>query len=174
VDSNKGRNPRPSVRPTFVEDISILDASARMAPIGLQLYAADFLSAAKAAPPPDIPPFAPARTYLVCHALELALKAFLSLKGRSLKRLAGVKFRHDLESLLTKAEQNGLPTLVTLEEHHKFQIRRASSYYADKVFEYPAVFEAMRCYPEYPDTAVLISAAEILIPVLREPCLNAD
>ena len=99
----------------------------------------------------------------------LALKAFLSLKGCSLKRLAGGEFGHDLESLLSKAEQNGLAALVTLEEHHTFQIRRASSYYANKVFEYPAVFEAMRGYPEYPDSALLISAAERLIPVLREP-----
>jgi hypothetical protein len=57
---------------TFVESISILGVTARMAPIGLQIYAADFLAAAKAVPSPD-GPFAPARTYLACHAVELAL-----------------------------------------------------------------------------------------------------
>ena len=73
-------NKRSRVGKTFVENISICGLPARIFPLGFQMYAADFLAAAKTVPPPNVA-FAPARPYLVCHALELALKAFLSLKG---------------------------------------------------------------------------------------------
>ena len=63
-----------SVGPTFVENISVLCVTTRMAPLGLQMYAADFLSGAKAIQPSNVQ-FAPARPYLACHALELALMA---------------------------------------------------------------------------------------------------
>ena len=81
---------KASVGKTFVENISIFGLNARMAPLGLQMYAADFLAAAKAIQQPNVPPylacqppnvpFVPARPYLACHALELSLKALLSLK----------------------------------------------------------------------------------------------
>src|SRR5690349_16675963 len=97
-------------RHSKVEFVSIAGVTAHMGPLGLQTYAADFLSAAKEVAPPDIR-FSQARTFLVCHALELALKAFLSLKGYSLEKLAGGQFGHNLDELLTQAEQHGLSTL---------------------------------------------------------------
>src|SRR5271157_3055640 len=51
---------KASVGKTFVENISIFGLTARMAPLGLQMYAADFLAAAKAIQPPN-GPFAPDR-----------------------------------------------------------------------------------------------------------------
>jgi hypothetical protein len=158
---------------TFVENVSVLGASARIAPLGLQIYASDFLAAAKATPVPNVP-FAPARTYLVCHALELALKAFLCLKGYSLDKLADGEFYHDLTKILDGAERNGRREFVTWREDVTFQIRRASSYYSSKVFEYPAAGEALHAYPEAPDTNILIQAAETLVDALREPCLSAS
>jgi len=155
-----------------IENLSILGATARMGPVSLHMYAADFLSAARAAAPPEVP-FAPARTYLVCRVLELALKAFLSLKGRSLEQLAGGAFGHDLESLLAEAERHGLSTLVHLEKLQLAEIRRASTYYAEKVFEYPALGEAVFGYPKNPDTNLLLGAAEALVAALREPCLDS-
>ncbi len=158
---------------TRIESVSVAGATARIAPIGLQIFAADFLAGAKAIPPPDVP-FAPTQPYLVCHALELALKAFLSLKGYPLDNLAGGKFGHDLESLLDEAKRNGLDDFVKLEEDQKFQIVRASNYYASKAFEYPAVFELMRGNPEMPNTNILIDITETLVAALREPCIKAD
>ena len=173
---------KASVGKTFVENISIFGLNARMAPLGLQMYAADFLAAAKAIQQPNVPPylacqppnvpFAPARPYLACHALELALKAFLSLKEYSLDELADSKFRHNLVNLLDEAERNGLREFVKLEEDETFQIRRASNYYSEKVFEYPAIGEAPLGYFGSPDTNILINAAEALVGVLREPCLE--
>jgi len=105
--------------------------------------------------------------------LELALKAFLSVKGRSLAELAGGKFSHDLVNLLAEADKEGLTTLVTLKADQLDQLRKASSYYKGKVFEYPALFEAVRGFPEMPDIDLLFSAVKALVEVLREPCLNA-
>lgn len=156
---------------TRIESVSILGATARIAPIGLQIYAADFLAAAKAIPR-SVVPFAPAQPYFVCHALELALKAFLSLKGYQLDKLAGGAFGHDLENLLDEAEREGLGEFVRLGEDQTFQIRRASNYYSNKAFEYPAVLEALRCYPGMPDTNILVDIAGTLIAALREPCFN--
>jgi hypothetical protein len=104
--------------------------------------------------------------------LELALKALLALKGRSLLEL-GDQNSHDLKFLIEEAEKNDLGAPVTLEDQQRFQIIRASEYYGEKVFEYPAVSEAVRGYPKMPDTDVLIAAAGALIGPLKEPCLNA-
>lgn len=143
-----------------------------MGPVGLHWYAADFLSAAKAVPAPEVP-FAPARIYLICRALELSLKAFLSLKGRSLEQLAGGQFGHDLDNLLTQAENQGISNLVNLDSRQLAHIRFASTYYLEKVFEYPALAEATKAYPGNPDANLLLDAAEALVAALREPCLNA-
>ena len=138
---------------TFVEHISIFGLTARVAALALQTYAADFLAAAKAIPPPSVP-FAPARPYLACHALELALKAFLSLKGYSFDRLAGGEFSHRLANLIDEAEQNGLYDFVSLKEDETSQIRFASDYYSSKVFEYPAAGELLRVLPGMPDIKI--------------------
>ena len=91
-----------------------------MGPVSLHMYAANFLSAASAIETPVVP-FAPARTFLVCRALELALKAFLSLKRRRLEELAGGAFAHDLEKLLAEAERQGLGALLPLERSQRFE-----------------------------------------------------
>ena len=109
----------------------------------------------------------------MCHALELALKAFLSLKECPLDKLSGGEFGHDLENLLDEAERKGLDDLVILDERQKFQIRRASQYYSSKAFEYPAVVELMSGNPEMPSTIILIELTETLVAALREPCIKA-
>jgi hypothetical protein len=158
---------------TFFESISIFGLTAHMAPLGLQMYAADFLAAAKSLQPTNVD-FAPARSFLACHALELALKAFLSLKSKdySLDKLAERQFSHHIVNLLDEAERNGLYEFVNLKDVEKSQIRSASDYYSSKVFEYPAVSEALRGYPTRPNINIIIDAAETLVGALKEPCLN--
>jgi hypothetical protein len=106
--------------------------------------------------------------------LELALKAFLSLKRCSLTQLARGPFGHDLDGLVVEAEKRDLHALVKLETLARAEVIRASTNYFEKVFEYPAVSEAIYAYPELPDAAILFSAAETLIAGLREPCLTCD
>jgi hypothetical protein len=169
--SKQPRKSSRAQRHTQIEYISIFGATGYMAPLGLQFYADAFLVAAKDARAGT--GFAPARPYLVCHALELALKAFLSLKGRRMTELAGGEFGHDLPNLLDEAQKQKLADLVSLNESQLFQINRASVYYVEKVFEYPANDEALKAYPQMPDIELLIGAAEALVTALREPCLNA-
>ena len=62
---------------------------------------------------------------------------------------------------------------MKLEEDEKLQILRASDYYSSKVFEYPALGEALQAFHGHPDTNILIDAAEKLVSALQEPCLKA-
>lgn len=157
---------------TKIEKVSIVGVTVRMSPLALHMYAADFLSIAKGAALPAWK-LAPARTFLVCRTLELGLKAYLSLKKYSLEQLAGGALAHDLEALLAEAERHGLCSFVHFGDSQRIEIRRASVYYVEKVFEYPAVDEALRAYPKRPDTTLLIGAAEKLVAALHGPCLTS-
>jgi hypothetical protein len=162
------------IKKTHYEGISVLGATARPT-FAFHSYAADFLAAAKSAalPPPPNPylVFAPARPYLVCHALELALKAFLSLKGEHGVGELANKFQHDLKKLLDEAERLGLRADVAWwGDEQASQIGHASVYYSNKVFEYPALGEMLSGYSDMPDTNILIDLAEKLITALQEPC----
>ncbi len=156
-----------------IERISVGGITERMGPLALHLYAESYLSAARALPKPPAP-FDPVLPYLVCHAIELALKAFLSLRGEAMVRLAGGSFAHNLDSLLAKAVEVGLAKLVALPEAQRNAIRLATTYYTGKVFEYPAVGEALRAYPQMPPIEVLSDAAESLVESLRQPCREAS
>jgi hypothetical protein len=146
----------------------------RMGPALLHAYARDFLEAADAlAPPPAGVRFSPARQFLACRTLELVLKAFLSLRGVAMADMLD-SVGHDLGRLLDRAESLGLAELVKLESPYVDEIRRASTYYAAKVFEYPALGETVRGYPNLPSSPVLLDAARILVTALQQPCIEAD
>jgi len=51
--------------------------------------------------------WSPVDRFLACRSIELGLKAFLSLKGRALDELAEGVFGHDLDNLLTEADNEG-------------------------------------------------------------------
>ena len=152
-----------------VEYFSFAGLKTHMAPTGLHLYGVNYLEAAKIVPMVN-DRFAPARYLLICHSIELLLKAFLSINGRSLEELAA-KFGHDLWRLLLVANEHGLTSLVTLEPYQLDQIELASEYYAENVFEYPAIEESLRAYPRTPQIKPLIEAAELLAAALEKPCL---
>jgi hypothetical protein len=158
---------------TKIENISIVGIPARMGPITLFMYADSFLNAAQALPSPVFP-FEPARPYLVCHAVELGLKAFLSLRGVTMLELAEGSYGHNLMTILQKSDESGLDTLVPFTECHRAAIRLASTYYLGKVFEYPAIVEAMSGYPSMPPVDVLFDAAKVLVDSLRQPCREAN
>lgn len=155
-----------------IEHISICGITERMGPLGLYLYAESFLKAASSLPIPTVP-FEPVRPYLVCHAIELGLKAFLSLQGDTMLDLAVGSYGHNLDAILQKAEDKKIKTTIELSNEQCVAIRLASTYYAGKVFEYPAVGESMSCYPSMPPIDVLFNAATILVESLRQPCLEA-
>lgn len=169
------KHPRkPSTAKQFaeIERISILGHTERMGPLALELYAEMYLAAAEALPRPTVP-FEPVRPYLVCHAIELSLKAFLSLKGSAMVDLAGGQFGHKLSVILKEAEAADLLALVPLTAVHRKAITSAESYYAGKVFEYPAVGEAFSAYPSMPPLFALFEAAVLLTKSLATPCREA-
>lgn len=150
-----------------VENISVLGVQGRMGPLSLWMYANAYLRAAKVLPWAEVP-FEPVRHFLVCQSIELLLKASLSLNGAKLLELADGAYGHNLEALLEAAVKTGQPLAIATS--HCSEIRKAAKYYLEKVFQYPAVAEAMRGYPHLPDFAVLIEAAEILNADLEKPC----
>jgi hypothetical protein len=118
--------------------------------------------------------FAPARLFSVCRAIELALKAYLSIHGYFLEKLSNQPLAHSLSELLQAALKCGLLSDIHLDETQISEIERASPYYSEKVFEYPAIFEAVRGYPQCPDLNILLAAADALVTNLGTPCLEAS
>lgn len=155
-----------------VEKISIAGITERMGPLGLHMYAESFLSAAQALPKPKVP-FEPVRPYLVCHAIELVLKALLSLRGAAMVELADGPYGHNLDALLTKSIDANLAQFASLSKAQSSAIRLATTYYSGKVFEYPAVGEALSAYPQMPPVEALFEAAAALVGALRQPCREA-
>jgi hypothetical protein len=140
-----------------------------MGPIGLWVYANHFLGAAKALPEPTVR-FEPVRYYLICHSIELSLKAFLSLKGATMVELSDPDYGHKLQKILTDANKKSLQSTVSLSAEQLTEISKAEYYYKGKVFEYPAVGEAINSYPELPDSEILFSAATRLVESLEKLC----
>jgi HEPN domain-containing protein len=54
------------------------------------------------------PPQSWPRYFMLCHAVELALKAYLFYRGKTPKELKAPKIRHSLKELLTEATNAGL------------------------------------------------------------------
>jgi hypothetical protein len=104
--------------------------------------------------------------------LHTYAEAFQSLQGSTMLKLAE-RDGHNLETLLRNADEKGLTPLVALTEAQRAAIRQASVYYEGKVFEYPAVGEAMSGYPDMPALSLLFEVAAVLVESLRKPCQEA-
>jgi hypothetical protein len=168
----KKRKASAAKRFAEIERISIAGITERMGPLGLHMYAESYLLAARTLPKPSVP-FEPVRPYLLCHAVELALKAFLSLRGAAMVELAEGPYGHNLDSLLAKALEADLLAVAALTETECDAIRLANTYYSGKVFEYPAVGEALSAYPLMPPVDKLLEVASSLVESLRQPCRDA-
>jgi hypothetical protein len=156
-----------------VENISILGIVAPMAALSLHLYATAYLDAARSLPLTTVR-FEPVRSFLICHSIELALKAYLSIQGTKMIDMAGGAYGHNLDSILNAADEKNLVSLVNLTEIRRAEIRQASIYYAGKVFEYPAVGESLSAYPHKPRLNIIDEAAYILVSSLRQACIDAQ
>lgn len=152
-----------------VEYLAIGPIKERMGPFALHHYAEAYLDAARVLPAPA-DPFSPVRPYLVCHSIELSLKAYLAFLGSPMLQLAEAAFGHNLERILDKAKEGKLGDHVRLTPDQTSEIYRASQYYNGKLFEYPAVGEAMKGYPNMPNIETLLEAAATLVDQLRGPC----
>jgi len=167
------RKPSRAKQYAQIERISIAGLTSRMGPVGLWVYADAYIRAVLALPALEVP-YEPVRYYLACHSIELSLKAFLSLHGATMLELSENAFGHNLEAIVVAADTKGLQSQVALADNHREEIRKAAVYYAGKVFEYPAVGEALSGYPGLPKFEVLCAAAELLVGALAQPCREAE
>jgi hypothetical protein len=142
-------------------------AARRMRQLAYCAYAIEYLDAALAVRTMRTR-FRLAQTYLTCHAIELALRAYLSLHADS----ANHQFRRnlrtrDLWSLLEESELHGLGRVVRLTLAQRGEIKKATRYYSQAVLEYPALAEIIRGYSLAPDIGPLMSAARSLVRAAR-------
>ncbi len=142
----------------------------RLGPLGFHRYASEFLRAADSFKRGD--GFSPVAYYLRCHAIELALKAFLLAKGFPKNDLKH-KLGHNLEEALKSATKHGLQSKVAIKPKEKEEIKKANVYYADKGFEYFQVPKAVRGYPKLPDLKILADVSSRLVSGLNDVCMNA-
>jgi len=148
--------------------ISVAKSRPRLGLVALCAYANDFLEAATNA---NLlaKKFRPAQLYLACHALELALRAYIQLQGRVVGvRETSLPSRGDLVSLLAEADSRGLTGLVRPSPTQREQIQKAAFYYSALVFEYPALAEVIRGYPQGPDADGIVAVATALVSAIRE------
>ncbi|WP_155986310.1 hypothetical protein [Thioalkalivibrio sp. ALE9] len=131
----------------------------------LKRYAEDFLAAAQAFRAPKNR-FSPVRYYLICHSIELALKAFLFTAGYKKKNRK--KLNHDLVKALNAAEGAGLAEHFQITHEERQSVEKANKLYPKKEFEY---FESLETIydPHDFDLDVLDQFAQRLIEKIEEP-----
>jgi hypothetical protein len=164
------RSPTKGRKHTKTEYLDLLGKKTHLIPPLLHFYAENFLSVAKMIPAVPDDEFHPAQMFLIGRSLELALKAFLSLKGVPFDQMADGALGHNLDRLLIEAKNKGLDGLVRVSAEEENEINRVSVYYAEKVYEYPAVSEMTTLYPFWARSKPLVAAGERIIKALREPC----
>mgnify|MGYP001609530027 CR=1 FL=1 len=105
---------------------------------GLIRYARDYFKAYKIVQQqePKIISLYQVKFYLLCHAIELALKADLKRRGYTRKQL--LDLGHNLENLLRLLKEKHE---VILDAESMKQILLADSLYSSKQFEYPQTGE---------------------------------
>lgn len=74
--------------------------------------------------------------YLVGHAIELSLKAYLASKGVSLKDLALKPYGHDLEACFEKAKDLNLGVIVAFESGEIEGMRVLNTLHCTKQLNY--------------------------------------
>ena len=107
--------------------------------------------------------------YVVCHSIELFLKAFLRGKGISADELAWRKYGHSLETCLFKARELGLYELVHFSSVLEAQVQWIGSQYEKKELEYPVTGG----FKDFPDIQILLDIARRLATGIRAFCGEA-
>jgi hypothetical protein len=135
----------------------------------LRHYATDFLSAARSFVEPENKRFSPVRYYLICHSIELSLKAYLFTSGY--KKKDRKKLNHNIELALSVAEQNGIEEHISITKEERDAVKKANKLYPKKEFEY---FESLETIydPHDFDLDALDSLAERLIKSIEKPIMD--
>lgn len=104
------------------------DDDGRTTAIGLARFGLDYLNAALVVDEhmgkgPECSRISPVPAYfLLTHAIELTLKAYLRHMGVSVKQLSSKEFGHDLKASYAKAQELGLDELFTANGNDKLAL----------------------------------------------------
>ena len=132
--------------------------------MGLWTYAKAYLDAAKTVVSTSDKELVPTPVYyLVCHSIELILKAFLRGSGEELEGLK--KIGHDLNRCLNKAEKKGINQYYCFTQSQKEAIDLINDYYGSKELEY--ISTGSKTFPKY---KILDEIADGLLASLRGYC----
>jgi HEPN domain-containing protein len=104
--------------------------------------------------------------YLICHSIELALKAFLRGAGKDLDFLK-YDLGHDLEKSFSQAKNNCLTDYATITKEFETSMKMVSLYYKNKGFEYITTGTKT-----LPNIDILIEGTSSLISEVRAFCIK--
>jgi|APDOM4702015118_1054815.scaffolds.fasta_scaffold183153_1 hypothetical protein len=162
------RRPSPARRHAQQQRVSIFGIPFDAGPYGLILRAKMFADAARLIPTPTAG-HDWAKWHLVCHALELGLKAFLTLQGSTLEDVFEA-YGHKIDLALSDAMSMGLSAAVPLTAHQRKIIRMLATPHAEKVFEYPSIVFVMTDAHSLPSIDATLEIADTLVQQLYGPC----
>ena len=126
----------------------------RLTALGLIRYAWDFYRAFENLQEknPQLTTMYEVKYYLLCHSIELAMKAFLRKKGYTRKQL--MKIGHDLDKLIIILHENN----VLIDVDSAIRTIMVNQYYKTKQFEYPQTG-----YKEFPSLEDMKSSVCLLL-----------
>jgi len=132
--------------------------------MGLWTYAKEYLDAAKSVASSSDRELVPTPAYyLVCHSIELILKAFLRGSGEELEDLK--KIGHNLNRCLNKAAKKGINEHYCFTDTKKQAVSLINDYYSQKELEY--ISTGFKRFPKYD---ILEKVASGLLSSLRGYC----
>ena len=141
-----------------------------LSPYAFVSYAEDFYDAAISHD--SNKHFSPVSYYLICHSIELLLKAFLLLKGVSRGQLRARDMGHNLVNILDKCKESGLSEFYLFDETKSNEILKLNEWYCRKGFEYFELQNLVDSHQKLPSLPTIKNIAAELINCLKEPCLN--
>jgi len=119
----------------------------RLTPSGFHIRATSFLECAEHLDPGK-PAWLPVRMFLYARAAELALKAYLLARRRTVADVKGLG--HDLALLVQEATAFGLEVALSLTGADIRTILSLNDYYQDKKLEYFELQSALQGFPGLP------------------------
>ncbi|MEC9493049.1 hypothetical protein [Flexistipes sp.] len=140
----------------------------RTSSMGLWRYANEFYESARLIRNIKGKLFVPSY-YLICHSIELALKAFLRGCGKELDFLKNV-LGHDLKKCLDEARNNNLSEYVKISSKFETSIEVVNPYYMSKQFEY--ITSGIKTLPDIDDIDILIEGTSQIIKDIKKFCVE--
>lgn len=114
-------------------------------------------------------PFSPAKYYLGCKSIELSLKAFLLLNGKSRNYISNT-ISHNLEKSLEKCNEFRLQSLVSISANQEKEIVNLNSWYERKGFEFFEMKNLVSSPRDLPPIENVAEICKLLLAALEQPC----